>query len=144
MSAAKKILTFGTFDVFHMGHFYYLQACRQYGDHITAIVARDANVKRHKERLPWESERLRLAKLLRSGLVDEARLGYADWERHLEVLSDVQPDVICLGFDQQAKIPSGPYTIIRIPPYKPHLYKTSLIKKSILDAGITPTQSARE
>lgn len=138
----KKILTFGTFDLFHMGHFYYLQACRQFGDHITAIVARDANVQRHKEHLPWEKEQIRLAKLQRSGLVDEARLGYADWGRHLEVLSDVKPDVICLGFDQKAKIPDGPYAVIRIPSYKPHIYKTSLIKKSVLDVGIEPQQSS--
>lgn len=143
-SGSKKILTFGTFDLFHMGHFYYLRACREFGDHITAIVARDQNVKRHKEREPWENEHIRLAKLQRCGLVDEARLGYEDWGRHLEVLQDVQPDVICLGFDQQANIPDGPYTIVRIQPYKPHIYKTSLIKRSILAVGIVGAHSSQE
>lgn len=134
----KKVLTFGTFDLFHMGHFYYLKQCRAYGDHITVIVARDVNVKRHKQQLPWEGEQLRLAKLQRSGLVDEARLGYEDWTRHLEVLQDVKPDVVCLGYDQKAKVPEGPYQVVSIQPYKPEIYKTSMIKASIQQAGIVP------
>lgn len=132
----KKVLTFGTFDLFHMGHFYYLKQCRAFGDHITVIVARDGNVERNKGRFAWEGEQTRLAKLQRSGLVDEARLGYADWSRHLEVLTDVQPEVICLGYDQKVKIPEGPYQVVRIKPYKPEIYKTSLIKASVERVGI--------
>lgn len=139
----KKVLTFGTFDLFHMGHFYYLKQCREFGDHITVIVARDINVERNKDRLPWEGEQMRLAKLQRSGLVDEARLGYEDWERRLEVIQDVKPDVICLGFDQKASIPDGPYQVVRIQPYKPEIYKTSLIKASVERAGITPLIQSR-
>lgn len=139
----KKVLTFGTFDLFHMGHFYYLKQCREFGDHITVIVARDINVQRNKSRFPWENEQTRLAKLRRSGLADEVRLGYEDWSRHLEVLKDVQPDVICLGYDQKAKVPEGPYEVLRIKPYKPELYKTSLIKASVEQVGIIPLTQPR-
>lgn len=134
----KKVLAFGTFDLLHMGHFYFLRSCRALGDHLTVIVARDVNVTKHKTRSPWENEHIRLAKLQRSGLVDEVRLGYEDWSRHLEVLDDVKPHIICLGFDQKAKIPNGPYEVVFIPPYKPHIYKTSLIKASLESAGIVP------
>lgn len=139
----KKVLTFGTFDLFHMGHFFYLKHCREFGDHITVIVARDVNVQRNKNRFPWEGEQTRLAKLQRSGLVDEAHLGYEDWTRHLEVLQDVQPDVICLGYDQKAKVPQGSYQVVRIKPYKPEIYKTSLIKASVEQAGISPLVAGR-
>lgn len=138
--APKRVLTFGTFDLFHMGHFYYLRTCRQYGQHITAIVARDKNVEFHKKRLPWEGEQTRFAKLQRSGLVDEVRLGYEEWGKHLQVLEDVKPDVICLGYDQKAKISDGPYEIIRIHPYKPHIYKTSLIKAAFPFSHLSPDE----
>lgn len=140
--AGKKVLAFGTFDLFHMGHFYYLKNARALGEHLTVIVARDQNVERLKGWRPWETEDMRLKKVQGCGVVDDARLGYEDWSRHLEVLNDLQPHIICLGFDQKAKLPEGSFEIIRIPPYKPNIYKTSLIKQSIEDAGIIPTRAS--
>jgi FAD synthase len=43
-----NILTFGSFDVVHKGHEYYLSEARKYGDHLITIIATDHNIERIK------------------------------------------------------------------------------------------------
>lgn len=124
----KTVLAFGTFDVFHPGHEFFLQEAKGHGDRLVVIVARDVNVKRIKGRLPQDTEQLRLKNVQEYESVDEARLGYEEWGRHLEVLADVSPDVICLGYDQRGKIPDGTWKVIRLPSFQPDRYKSSLMR----------------
>ncbi len=42
------VMTFGTFDMFHPGHEYYLSEARKLGDTLITIVARDVTVTRIK------------------------------------------------------------------------------------------------
>jgi len=44
----KVVMTFGTFDMFHPGHRYYLSEARKYGDILIVVVALDATVERLK------------------------------------------------------------------------------------------------
>jgi FAD synthetase len=44
----KVVMTFGTFDMFHPGHRYYLSEARKEGDVLVVIVARDITVEKLK------------------------------------------------------------------------------------------------
>lgn len=42
------VLTFGTFDIFHPGHEYYLREAKKHGDKLVTVIARDQTVKNVK------------------------------------------------------------------------------------------------
>ncbi len=124
----KVVLAFGTYDLFHPGHEYFLREAKQLGDCLVVIVARDTNVQKIKGRAPYDLEQDRLAHVVSFPFVDEAMLGYEDFAKHLQVLEDIEPDIICLGYDQQATLPDGPWRVVRLDPYKSDQYKSSLLR----------------
>jgi len=140
MSTEKKIvMIFGTFDYLHAGHENYIKQAREHGDHILAVIAKDKTVEKVKSRLPDHSERERMKILKESGLVDKVILGN-NTDKH-KVITKYKPDVIALGYDQFAFtfrlektiIEHGLNTeILRLKPYRPELYKSSIIKQKQL------------
>ena len=87
----------GTFDLLHLGHIYYLKEAKKQGDELAVVVATDSTVRRLKhEPVNPEKTRLNLIKELR--IVDEAYLGYE--EDMYEIVEEIKPDIIALGFDQ--------------------------------------------
>ncbi len=125
----KTVLAFGTYDVFHKGHEYFLREAAKLGDRLVVVVARDANVERLKGRLPHDSETLRLQNVAAFDAVSEARLGYEEWGKHLQVLTDIAPDVIALGYDQKAKLPDEwAVKAVRIDSFEPETYKSSKLR----------------
>jgi glycerol-3-phosphate cytidylyltransferase len=42
MAAIRRVITFGTYDVFHFGHVRLLERARTYGDHLIVGVSTDA------------------------------------------------------------------------------------------------------
>lgn len=133
---AKRVLVFGTFDLLHPGHDFFLREAAKYGDELYVVVARDNNVERLKGHRPHENEDIRLSHVAAHPAVTNARLGYEEWGTHLQVLEDIQPDVICLGYDQKAKIPEGTYQVERLSSYMPEKYKSSIIR-----AGLAKNES---
>lgn len=128
-----KAIAFGTFDGFHPGHKFYLDAATVYGD-LTVVVARDATVEKVKGKLPRRNETERLADLQAAGY--NAILGGAGDK--YAVLSEIKPDVICLGYDQGAfteKLPNVlaerglEAEIVRLPAFHPETYKSSLLNR---------------
>lgn len=128
MAQHVTVLVFGTFDLFHPGHEYFLTEAKKHGTRLVVVVARDANVERIKGRRPQQDERARLSRVQQYDAVDEARLGYEAWSQHLTILDEVRPDVICLGYDQQATIPHGPWKVVHIDAFHPEQYKSSLLR----------------
>ena len=53
----KKVITYGTFDVFHYGHFYLLERAAKLGDHLTVAISTDEfNLQKGKKSiLSWAS-----------------------------------------------------------------------------------------
>jgi FAD synthetase len=96
-----KVLVFGTFDLLHEGHEGFLRQAGSLGDRLIASVSRDEFVRRWKGRPPMNPENVRLERLLKTGLVDEARLSDAVPGTYT-IIREVNPDVICLGYDQKA------------------------------------------
>ena len=43
-----KIMTFGTFDIFHLGHKSFLKQAREFGNYLIVVIARDKTVKNIK------------------------------------------------------------------------------------------------
>lgn len=132
----KRVLVFGTFDIFHEGHRDFFRQARKYGDFLCAVVARDATVVEVKGIPPQNDEQIRLATLKNSGLVDEVMLGNLDDK--YEAIKKYAPDVICLGYDQKffidnlrdslLKMGLDKTEIKKLKPYYPKKYKSSKLR----------------
>lgn len=92
-----KVMATGTFDLLHMGHIYYLKEAKKLGDKLVVVIARDSTVRRLKHE-PVTPEEMRLNLIKELKMVDEAVLGHKD--DMYEVLKEIKPDIIALGYDQ--------------------------------------------
>lgn len=140
MGRHKKgtVLTFGTFDLLHKGHEFYLREAKKLGSKLAVIVARDLNVWRAKGYLPKQSEKERLRAVKKLKFVNKALLGDEEYESRYRLVKKINPDVIALGYDQRPsdeflaselrKLHLAP-EIIRIAPYKPEMHKSSKIRE---------------
>lgn len=133
----KKIIAFGTFDIFHLGHQDFFKQAKKLGDYLVVVIARDVNVEKIKGGLPLNDELNRASKIKKFNLVDEVILG--NKKDKYKVLKQQQPDMICLGYDQkvntielQKKLKEyklNEVKVVRLRAYKPEIYKSSLLKK---------------
>lgn len=132
----KKILVFGTFDIFHEGHGDFLKQARGYGDYLKVVVARDRTVEEVKNESPLNNEKRRMQAVKESGLADEVALG--NLGDKFEIIMEYGPDVICLGYDQEYFVGEldmklGEFglsgtKIVRLEPFEPQKYKSSILK----------------
>lgn len=132
----KKVLVFGTFDLLHKGHHYFLRQAKKYGTQLNVVVAKGATVRAVKGRKTVQSEAKRIAELKSLRYVDKVYLGSIGDK--YAIIEKIKPDVICLGYDQK-RFTDGlldelvkrniSAKIVRIGSYKSHMYKTTLIRK---------------
>ena len=87
----------GTFDLLHLGHIYFLREAKKLGDTLVVVVATDSTVRRLKHE-PINPEKIRLDLIKELKIVDEVYLGHED--DMYEVVEEIKPDIIALGFDQ--------------------------------------------
>jgi len=92
-----KVMATGTFDLLHLGHIYFLKEAKKLGDKLVVVVATDLTVKRLKHE-PVNPEEIRLNIIKELKIVDEAYLGHED--DIYEIVEEIKPDIIALGFDQ--------------------------------------------
>ncbi len=125
-----KVMCFGTFDLLHPGHLFYLKQAKKEGDFLIVVVARDENVIKIKKKKPIDNLKTRVKKIEQSGLADLIILG--DLEDKYQVVRNKKPDIICLGYDQKVDMnklkKNFQGKIIRLNSYKPHIYKTSKLR----------------
>jgi len=98
----KIVLASGTFDLLHLGHVKYLEEAKKAGDKnakLVVIVARDKTVEKRKGRKPVMPEDQRKALVESLKVVDEAILGYEDFDIG-KVAEEIKPDIIAVGHDQ--------------------------------------------
>lgn len=124
-----KVMNFGTFDIIHPGHIFFLKESKKHGYLIT-VVARDKNVIKTKGQ-PTNDENTRLENLTKLNIANEVVLGNNSHKR-FEIIQKYRPDIICLGYDQnsmgvETQFPN--IKIIKIKPYKENLYKSSILKQ---------------
>ena len=92
-----KVMATGTFDILHLGHIYFLKEAKKLGDTLAVVVATDSTVRKLKHE-PVNPEQIRLDLIKELKIVDEAYLGHE--EDMYEILKEVKPDIITLGYDQ--------------------------------------------
>ncbi|MBP9770620.1 adenylyltransferase/cytidyltransferase family protein [Candidatus Gracilibacteria bacterium] len=143
MNQEKKIrvMVFGTFDYLHAGHENLFIQARELGDEIVAIIARDKTVRNIKGETPDHNEKERLENLKNTGWAEMVFLGNP--KDKTKVIKEYRPEIIALGYDQFAftyrlekflmdiKLDAK---IVRLKPYRPDMYKSSIIKKQKLEA----------
>jgi len=131
----KIVMVFGTFDVFHAGHEFFLRQAKKLGNYLIAVVAKDDTVKNVKGEYPQHDEKERLNRVKESGIADKVVMGNSDDK--YKVIKKHKPHIIALGYDQfvftyklnKMIIDENMNTeIIRLDGYEPDIYKSSLIK----------------
>lgn len=98
----EVVLASGTFDLLHLGHVKYLEEAKKAGGRhakLVVIVARDKTVQKRKGAKPVMPEEHRRALVESLKVVDEAILGYEDFDIGM-VIEKLKPDVIAVGYDQ--------------------------------------------
>lgn len=135
----KLVMVFGTFDYLHAGHENLFMQARELGTEVIAILARDKTVKNIKGELPDHNEKERLQLLKETSWADKIILGHP--KDKMQAIKIYRPDIIALGYDQFAftyglekliidlKLDTK---IVRLKPYRPDMYKSSLIKNKSL------------
>ncbi len=129
----RKVVCAGTFDHFHMGHRDFLKQAKKLGDELTVIVARDETVKRIKGFQPTHNEQMRKHDVEESCIPELVILGNLDTDL-FQILQELQPDVIALGYDQRVseeeiakRFPSC--TVVRLASFQPDRYKSSFYRQ---------------
>jgi glycerol-3-phosphate cytidylyltransferase len=99
------VITFGTFDVLHVGHLRILERSRSLGDRLVVGVSSDAlnQSKKSRQAIFSESERCELVAALRC--VDEVFLEES-LELKREYVQKYAADVLVMGDDWQGKFDS--------------------------------------
>jgi FAD synthetase len=92
-----KVMATGTFDILHLGHIYFLKEAKKLGDLLVVVVATDSTVRKLKHE-PVNPEQIRLDLIKELKIVDKAYLGYEN--DIYEILKEIKPDIITLGYDQ--------------------------------------------
>lgn len=100
-----KIMAVGVFDLLHAGHLHYLEQAKLLGSELVVVVAHDDTVRARKHE-PVTNHDLR--KRMVEGLkpVDRAIVGNPPSVPIYEILDEISPDVIALGYDQKHSIDS--------------------------------------
>ena len=136
----KVVLAFGSFDMLHPGHIYYLKSASRYGN-LVVVVARNSSITRLKGRRPLFDEKSRLRMVSALGFVHKAVLGsrMKRWNDIYKILLRYRPGVIAIGYDQKVdmqylrsfiKENGLKSRIIRIGAYKSSIFKSSKLKKA--------------
>ena len=130
-------MIFGTFDLLHEGHKFFINQAKEQGDHLTIVVARDRTVSRLKKQTSHESEQQRQKSVEALNIADQVILGSTT--DHFTSIREHTPDLIVLGYDQKHFATTlkedlkqqglEHIQIIRAAAYKPEQYKTSIIRK---------------
>jgi glycerol-3-phosphate cytidylyltransferase len=97
----KTVLTYGTFDLFHIGHLNVLRRLRDLGDRLVVGVSTDEfnAVKGKKPVVPFD-QRIELVRSIR--YVDEA-FGESTWEQKRDDVKNYDVSVFGMGEDWKGK-----------------------------------------
>ena len=98
----RTVLTFGTFDVFHVGHLNVIERAADLGDRLVVGVSSDALNERKKGRAPVFPEHERMAIVQALSVVDDVFLEES-LEGKRDYLTTYGADVLVMGDDWEGK-----------------------------------------
>lgn len=125
----RTVITFGTFDVFHVGHLRVIERAAELGDRLVVGVSADSLNLRKKGRMPVFSQAERLAIVAALKAVDEVFVEES-LELKREYILEHGADVLVMGddwsgrFDELSDICQVVYL-----PRTPAISTTALIEK---------------
>lgn len=94
----KRVITFGTFDVFHIGHVNILKRAKELGEYLIVGVSSDQLNLSKKNRYPIYSESERVAIISALRFVDEVFVEHS-LELKLDYIKKFSADVLVMGDD---------------------------------------------
>ena len=98
----KTVMIFGTFDGIHAGHISLIEQASLLAEKVVAVIAKDDTVKTIKGKYPLHTEEERAHVLSHIREIDKVLIGNNDDK--FSVVKEIHPDVIVLGYDQEAFI----------------------------------------
>ncbi len=98
---SKTVITYGTFDMFHIGHLNLLTRVKSFGDRLIVGVSTDEfNILKGKKTLiPFEQRRQIVEAIRGVDLV----IPESDWEQKVSDIKEYDVDVFCMGNDWAGK-----------------------------------------
>mgnify|MGYP001428929498 CR=1 FL=1 len=123
------VITFGTFDLFHIGHLNILERAKQLGTRLVVGVSSDALNFKKKNRYPHTNQTNRLHVLRALSCVDEVFL-----EESLELKADYirahGATLLVMGDDWEGKFDDMPCHVVYLP-RTPFISTTKLVERIV-------------
>src|SRR4051812_28600039 len=127
----KRVMIFGVFDLLHPGHISFFNQAKKLGDFLIISVARDANVKKVKGKLPIFGEKKRLEHIKQLKIANKVILGGINdpWPH----IKKEKPYIIALGYDQKDYIDNLKeqlqkhklrIKVVRLKAFRPEVFKS--------------------
>ncbi|ALC82533.1 MULTISPECIES: glycerol-3-phosphate cytidylyltransferase [Bacillus] len=97
----KKVITYGTYDLFHWGHLRLLERAKELGDYLIVGLSTDEfNSLKNKNSVDSYEKRKQVLETL--DLVDEI-IPEENWEQKIEDVKTHQVDIFVMGDDWEGK-----------------------------------------
>ena len=96
-----KIITYGTFDLFHIGHLRLLKRVKELGNHLSVSISTDEfnSVKGKKTLIPYEQRKEIVENIKCVDLV----IPETCWEQKIEDIKKYEIDIFAMGNDWDGK-----------------------------------------
>jgi glycerol-3-phosphate cytidylyltransferase len=138
----KVVITYGTFDLFHIGHLKLLQRARDMGDRLIVGVSTDKfnSIKGKRTIIPFDHR----AEIVASIRYVDKVISEESWEQKLEDVAKYSVDVLVMGDDWVGKFDflSSQCTVKYVP--RTRGVSTSQLKTSLGDLVIISPGKLRE
>ena len=101
MKNKKVVLTYGTFDMFHIGHLNLLKRLKSLGDELIVAVSTDEfnNEKSKKTLIPFEQR----AEIIKSIKYVDRVIAEKSWNQKEDDIEKFQVDIFAMGDDWEGK-----------------------------------------
>ncbi len=97
----KKVITYGTYDLLHVGHINLLKRAKELGDYLLVVLSTDEfNAMKHKEAYHKYEDRKIILEAIK--YVDEVIPEYT-WEQKIKDVVDNNIDVFVMGHDWEGQ-----------------------------------------
>jgi len=98
-----KVLAFGSFDLLHPGHIFFLENAKKLGDYLIVCLTRDKIYQLQKKQPPIFNQYQRKKIIQSIKFVDEVILGDLDINKinSYNIIRKIKPDIVVLGYDQK-------------------------------------------
>lgn len=97
----KKVITYGTYDLFHVGHLNMLKRAKELGDYLIVAVSSDEfNLQKGKKCFIKDADRMAIVEAIR--YVDEV-IPETSWDQKVEDVKKYGVDVFVIGDDWKGK-----------------------------------------